>query len=283
MPGGLSAAVTARSPLARAAAVPRRRLLGLLALFVLLAAACDSGSESAGPTTAPSTVPPPTEPVTTAPEVTTTTTTVPGPPRSTTTLSTEISPGSARISGTVLGPQGPVAGALVRVERLVGDQVAAVEVNAANGSFTLPSVRGGRYLVRAWKQPDLYQPSAEGFFLAADEEKSVELRMTKVSDVNVQTTVEPNPPPRDEPFSITIFLYAGSVNGEGVLQANPRAGQDVEVVLGPGLGLNSTNRARTDGGGKATFSARCRTPGPQTGELRISAEIRLPLALPECR
>ena len=251
-------------------------------LLVLALAACQGGSDEAAPTTVPTTAPPPTDaPVTTAPA--TTTSTVPGPPRSTTTLAVDVAPGNARISGTVLGPQGPVAGASVRVERLVGDEVGTLDVSAANGSFNLPSVRGGRYRLRAWKAPDLYQPTPEAFFLAADEQKSVELRLTKVGPVNVETTVEPTPPPREEPFTIAIFLYAGSVNGEGFLQANPRAGQEVEVALGPGLGLTSSNRAKTDGGGKASFSARCRTPGPQSGELRISAEVRLPLALPDCR
>ena len=253
----------------------------LFLLLVLVAGACDSGRpETVAPTTTV-TEPPPTEaPTTTEFRVPST---PPGVPRTTTTISPEISPGSARISGTVVGPQGPVAGALVRVERIVGDQVAGVEVSAANGQFNLPSVRGGRYLVRAWKQPDFYQPVPEGFFLAADEQKSLELRVTKVGDVNVDTTVEPTPLPRDEPFTITIFLYAGSVNREGSLQATPRAGQDVQIALGPGLGLNGADRARTDSGGKASFSARCRTPGPQSGELRVSAEVRVPIAIPECR
>jgi hypothetical protein len=255
--------------------------LTVVVLLGLVAAACDSGSEEAGPTTVATTAPPSTETTlpTTIPPLTTT---VPGPPRSTTTLATEIAPGSARISGTVHGPDGPVAGASVRVERVVGDQVVSVEVNAPTGSFNLPSIRGGRYLVRAWKQPDLYQPAAEAFFLAADEQKTVELRMTKVSDINVQTTVEPTPLPREEPFTITVFLYAGSVSREGFLQASPRSGQEIEVVLGPGMGMTSTNRATTDSEGKARFSARCRTAGPQSGEVRVSAEVRLPLALPEC-
>jgi hypothetical protein len=249
-------------------------------LLLLVTAACEPGGpRQAAPTTVPTV--PVTEPTTTVPAVTTTT--KPGPPRSTTTVVVDVSPGNARISGTVLGPQGPVAGAVVRVERLVGDEVAAVDVNAAGGAFTLPSVRGGRYRVRAWKTPDLYQPQPEAFFMAADEQKSLELRLTQVSAFNVQTTVEPDPLPAGEPFSITVFLYAGSVNSEGILQANPRAGQEVQISLGPGLGLTSPDRARTDGAGRVTFGAQCRTPGPQRAELLVSADVRLPLAIPDCR
>jgi hypothetical protein len=273
------------APAVTASPVARRALVRLvLSLLAVVAAACDSGSgpRPAAPTTAPNTVPPVTEaPTTTAAPVTTTT--VPGPPRTSTTIPVDITPGQARISGTVVGPQGPVAGATVRVERLVGSEVAGVDVSTDGGSFTLASVRGGRYRVRAWKKPDLVQPEPEAFFLAADEQKSLELRVTKVSDFNVQTTVEPDPPPSGDPFAITVFLYAGSVSDDGVLQASPRAGQEVQIVLGPGLGLASTDRAKTDGSGKASFAARCRTPGPQTGDLVVSAAVRTPLALPNCR
>ena len=50
------------------------------------------------------------------------------------------------INGTVLGPGGAVAGATVQADRLVGDQVASTQATtAADGSFTISSVLGGRY------------------------------------------------------------------------------------------------------------------------------------------
>src|SRR5438132_10480239 len=46
----------------------------------------------------------------------------------TTTTSIPLGPGGAGLSGTVVGPAGPVAGATVHVERLVGDGVGSLDV-----------------------------------------------------------------------------------------------------------------------------------------------------------
>ena len=227
-------------------------------------------------------MPPPVTEAPTTSAAPTTITTVAGPPRATTTIPLDISPGDARITGTVVGPQGPVPGATVRLERLVGPEPATVEANAPSGSFTFASIRGGRYRISAWRAPDLLQTQPDAFFLAADETKTIDLRVTTIGDLNAQATVEPNPPPADEPFSITVFVFAGSVSDQGVLQASPRPGQEVQIALGPSLGLASADRAVTDGGGRATFRARCRASGPAAADL-VVVTARLPLALPACR
>jgi hypothetical protein len=259
----------------------RRAALGVaVVLLVLGAEGCrGSGGDRAGPTTAPA---PEITAETSPPTAGSTTTTRPSPPRTTTTLPLDLAPGSARISGTVVGPQGPVAGATVRVERLLGTQVASTDVGAGSGSFNLPGIRGGRYRVRAWKTPDLVQTEPEVFFLAADEVKTIELRVTPVSDISVQATVEPDALPRDEPFTINVFVYAGVVGDQGTVQAYARANVPVQIVLGPGLGLQSPDRATTDSGGNATFRAVCRQPGQQTADVIVGPSARLPLGLPAC-
>ncbi|MFN2502720.1 MAG: carboxypeptidase regulatory-like domain-containing protein [Acidimicrobiales bacterium] len=252
-----------------------------LVIPMVVAAACSGGGS-----TPPTTVPAPVEttvPVPTTLAPTTVPTTIPGPPRTTMAIPVDISPGSARITGTVVGPAGPVAGAVVRIERLVGAEVATADVSAANGSFSLPSVRGGRYRVRAWKQPDLVQSEPEVFFLAADEAKNVELSVTQVSAVTVQASVDPDPLPPADSFVIGVFVYAGSVSDQGTVQAAPRAGQEVQIVLGAGLIGFPPDRAVTDAGGRANFRARCRTPGPQAAELVVGAANRVPVPLPDCR
>ena len=242
-----------------------------------MAAACTSG-ESTPPTT---TSAPPIE--TTLEPTTTARPTTSGVPRTTTTQPVEILSGNARISGTVLGPQGPVVGAIVRVERLVGSEVATMDVAAPTGSYSLVGIRGGRYRVRAWKTPDLVQLEPAVFFLTADENRTVDLSLTRVSEVSVQTTVEPDPPPPAEPFAITVFLYAGVVSDQGVVQANPRAGQQVQILLGPGLALVSGDRSVTDAAGRVGFAARGLGPGPQSADLALSDALRVPLNLPPCR
>lgn len=242
----------------------------------LVTAACGDGEEAPPPTTAPveTTVPPTSRPPFTV-------TTTPGRPRTTTTQPTDISVGAARISGSVVGPQGLVAGASVKVERLVGDDVATANLTAHDGRFNLPSIRGGTYRVRAWKAPDLALSEPEVFFLAADENKTLELRLTRFGDLNVRVEVDPARLPAEEPFTVTVQVYAGSVNNDGVVQGVSRPGLVVQVAVSAGLALQGPDRATTDAAGRASFRIRCTAAGPVGGDAIVES-TRTPLGLPNC-
>jgi hypothetical protein len=120
------------------------------------------------------------------------------------------------------------------------------------------------------------------FFLAADENKSLDLRVVKVGDVNVQTTVDPAPLPPEDPFTIVLLVYAGSVSDQGALQAIPRPSVQLQIVLGAGLALQGADRTLTDSGGRASFHARCVGRGQQGADVVVAAATRLPLTLPPC-
>jgi hypothetical protein len=213
---------------------------------------------------------------------TTTTTTIPGRPRTDPTVPAEIGGGTARISGTVVGPAGAVANATVRVERFVGDQVTALSVTtAAGGQFNVPSVRGGNYRLKAWRAPDLILLQPEALFLGAEEAKTVELRVANVSDLNVQAAAEPVPLPREEPFTVTVTLYSGVVAADGTLSGTSRPQVNVQLVPSAAFGVEGSDRAVTDAAGRASFRARCTTPGTPRADVVIGA-VRLPIALPNC-
>jgi hypothetical protein len=252
----------------------------IVALVLLLAAAC-SNSPSTAPTVPTTAVEDSVAPAPPAPTTPTTFTTVPGRPRTTLAEPVEILGGGARIGGNVIGPQGNVVGATVRVERLINDQVATMDLSASSGSFTLAGVRGGAYRVRAWKQPDLLLLEPEVFFLAADETKTLDLRVDKVSDVNIRTTLDPATPPAQDPYSVTVLLFAGAVGNDGTLQAIPRPQTPTQLVVGMGLTVVGSDRATTDSGGRARFQVRCLTGGPVTADLLVST-FRLGLGLPNC-
>lgn len=255
----------------------RLRVVVLAVVGALVASGCSGGGDQSAPsTTSAETVPETVASTTTRP-----TTTLPGRPRTTTTVPVELGPGAARITGTVVGPEGPVNDASVRIERLVGAQVAVANLTAFSGSFNLPSIRGGTYRVRAWKQPDLVLVAPEAFFLGSDEVKTLELRLTRVGDLSVQTTWEPNPPPPSEPFTVNVLVYTGSVTDQGVVLATARPGQPVTIFPGNGLALAGAERGTTDGSGKIGFRVRCTAAGPPTAEVLVNA-TRLPLALPSC-
>lgn len=250
-------------------------------VLVLVAAACGSGGDDA-------TVPTTTRVVETTVEATTssigpvtTVTTMPGRPRQTTTIPTDLGPGAARITGSVVGPQGLVPGANVRVERLVGDDVASVDLVAADGRFTLPSVRGGNYRVRAWKAPELALTTPEVFFLAADEAKTVDLSLTRVTDVSVRIDLDVERLPPSDPFTVTIQVYSGTVTEQGVVQGLSRPGLPVQVAVAAGLSLVGPDRATTDAAGRASFRMRCTAPGPAAADAVVDA-TRMSLGLPTC-
>lgn len=250
-----------------------RRAAVVLATMALASSAACSGSGGAPkPTT---TVPAPSS------STSFTIVTAPGNPRSTTTVPAEISPGEATLVGTVAGPDGPVPEATVRVERLTGDEVASVEVRAANGSWSLPSVRGGRYRVRAWRAPDMAQLEPEVFFLGATETKQISLMVIRFGEVSVTAATDPAPLPVGQPGALVTTVLTGAVDSQGVVRANPRPGLPVQLVPGPGLALESIDKQVTDGEGNNGWRVRCLAPGPPSVGLLLG-NVRYPLTVAAC-
>ncbi len=263
---------------------PRRPTAAAVALAVavlLVAGGCrGSGDERTPATTVPT--PPPTEAITTTMAATTTLVTVPGNPRPVTTLSPALGPGTATLGGTVSGPEGPVAGATVRVERLVGDQVAATTATSdAGGQWTVSSVNGGRYRLRAWRPPDLAMLRPTLVFVEATENKAVALGMARYGEGNAVAAFAPGPPTADKPTTLVVTVSNGGIDGEGVLHASPRPGVTVQLLVTAGLTLESPDTAVTDGAGNASFTVRCAPPGPPAATAVVEG-ARRPVDLPPC-
>ena len=255
--------------------------MGVLAL-VLVAAACrGSGSDSAARSTttvpAPSTVAPST---TAAPPATIVT--VPGAPRTTTTLTSALGPGNATLAGIVTGPEGPVPGATVQVERLFGDDVDGVRIQAdAAGRWEVRAVNGGRYRLRAWRPPDLAALEPFLLFLAADGTEDVTLAVERHGPDHVVGNFIPNPPVRDQPATLVVTVAFGQVDGEGVLRISPRPGVHVQLVVTAGLTLESPDVAITDGAGNVGFAVRCTQSGAPAVTV-VMAAVGRSLSLPSC-
>ena len=169
-----------------------RRLL-LLLVAALVATSCGGGGgkdKDPAPTTTSTTA---VIEVTTAPPTTEAVpdTTVPrGSPRTVTSLATEMGPGTARIVGAVNGPEGPVTGALVKVERFVGSAVATVQVQSQAGTWSVDSILGGSYRVTIFRPPDLAQSQPEVFFLAADETKSLTTTLVRLGTNSITASID---------------------------------------------------------------------------------------------
>jgi hypothetical protein len=258
--------------------VARRRLLAP-ALFLVALAACGPGGVDALPP------PPTTRPL---PDQTTTTTapstagvelpSVSGRTRTT----VDLGPGAARLSGAVRGPDGPVPGATVHVERLVGDASAAVDVRSGpDGRWVVAGVLGGRYRVRAWRSPDLAQLDPEIVFVGATEAKQLDLVLGRHTDVTTASSLAPNPPVVGQLAHLAVGVNRRLVDDRGVVRSAPMPRVPIQL-FGPGQWQVVTpNPGLTDAAGSADWYVVCRAPGPQPLSVAV-AGLQFPLTLPAC-
>lgn len=252
----------------------------MLAVVAFLAAACTSSdSPSAAPQT---TVPETTVPVTTTPTTRPLTTSTTLRPTTTVTTLLQLGPGEATIGGTVLGPAGPVDGAVVRVERLVGKLVAPTDVTTSGGgSWQVPSILGGAYRVRAFRAPDLGTSPVESFFLGATERKTLDLRLPAVGGERITAVVNPSPPRVGQPATVTIAVGIGRVDAEGRAQMTARPNIVLTLTPGPGILLESAPQVLTDGNGAGAFAIRCAVEGASTLSLAVGTGVTQ-VTLPAC-
>ena len=256
----------------------RRTFVVVLSALTLATVGCRTPKPAAAPPPPPSV-----EATTTVPSTTTTvraTTTSTTRPRATTTTVLAVGPGDASIGGTVSGPAGPVDGATVRVERLVGKAVATADVTTSGGgAWQLSSILGGSYRVRAFKPPDLAQSQVEAFFLAATERKTIDFRLAAAGGERIQATVDPNPPRVDQPATLTIQLGTGRVDDQGRPTLTPRPGVLLTLSSGEGIVLESAPQALTDANGAASWRIRCTVQGASTLPLLVgtgTTQVRIP-------
>ena len=250
----------------------RRRIL-LLVLVAAVAAGCRSSDPEVVAPTVPETTTTVEATTTTSTTVASTTTTT-GPPRTTTTTLVSLGPGDASITGTVTGPAGPVEGATVRVERLVGRAVATADVTTGpGGTWLLGSILGGSYRVRAFKPPDLAQSQTEAFFLAANERKTIDFRLAGAGGERIIATVNPSPPRLDQPATLTIRVGVGTVDAEGRPSLNPRPGIPLALSSGAGIAVETAPQSVSDASGSAAWRIRCTVEGADTLPLTVGTGV----------
>lgn len=235
---------------------------GMLGAAVAVAlAACSSGDPfeplpepetRPGPTTS-TTAPPSFRDVVLAPAHGTTTTT-----------EVVIGPGPSTLAGRVDGPDGPVEGAIVRLERMVGDASARLEVSTGpDGTWRAPGVLGGRYRIRAWRPPDLAMLEPHILFVEAARPESVALVLEPLAPVAVDIALAPDPPVVGAPVNLLVRISSQIVGDDGVVRATPQAGVGLTLGTGSGWTARSPVQASTDMAGNATFTLVCRAAGSQ--------------------
>lgn len=205
----------------------------------------------------------------------------PGVP-GTTTTTVDDGPGQARLGGRVLGPDGPVGGAIVRLQRVVGATEITRDVRAnADGSWGVRGIRGGVYRVRAWRQPDLAQPRATVLFLAPTQRRGVSLGVKRYGGNLVTSAIAPNPPHVGQLANLVVAVADRAVDSRGIVRARPRGGALVGIRSLGGWRPRTPNPAAAGPSGRASWQVTCLAAGPQFLELVIG-RATFPLAVPPC-
>jgi hypothetical protein len=190
-------------------------------------------------------------------------------------------PGGASLSGTVVGPSGPVGGADVHAERLVGDQVAAVDVvSRADGRWTIPAIRGGRYRLRAWRVPDMALTEPQIFFLPEAGDRSIALLLDRFDSGEATAAIDPGNPIVGRPAGLAVQVTAQSVDAHGIVRVQPAAAS-VELAGGLAWTVLTTNPVAT-AKGRATWQVVCGGVGSQPLAVIVNNADVYSLDLPAC-
>lgn len=189
--------------------------------------------------------------------------------------------GAATLTGVVSGPDGPVPGAKVRVERLVGSQRAEITVDAdAEGRYTLENVQLGRVRVRAWRPPDLAMMSDDVFFASATTKHNLALDLFGRTDV--QWAMAPDTPLRGRKVNIVIQVSTRMVDELGRISVVPLSGVGVSiyptgVLLPMAAGERLTNEA-----GRVVFTLLCDSDGSAGLDVRLATGGQAVITPPPC-
>ena len=190
--------------------------------------------------------------------------------------------GQSTISGVVTGPDGPVAGATVRIERFVGTASGSVQVGTdGGGHYTLTGALGGRYRVRAWLQPDLATFTSPTGFVANGDSLQLSPNLERHNAITLQLASAQATLVIGENNGVRALLTRETVDTNGIVRAAGVAGTSIALVPGDGIAITSPNPTTTDASGAAGWVIQCTAPGAHSVSATLP-EASASTTLPAC-
>jgi hypothetical protein len=192
-------------------------------------------------------------------------------------------PGRARLSGTVVGPDGPVPLAIVRVERLQDDAVVFKGdiTTDAEGKWRTGRLVGGRWRARAWRAPDLADVRPDTVYLEASQSKSLQLKVDRYGAPAVTASVAPDPPVVGANANVAVVVTTASVDAEGIVRSTPIPNFWVQLVA-PTITIAAPNSAPSDAAGRIGWVVSCTLPGPSGALVNLQNGASQAIDLPPC-
>lgn len=191
--------------------------------------------------------------------------------------------GGASLRGTVLGPDGPVEGATVRLERFVGDEFGREDIATnAEGRWEASGLIGGRYKVRAWARPDLATIEPQATFLSnKDGAANLDIRVERFDGEQIQGALDIPDPAVGQIVTLRGLVTRVEVNEDGIVSGVGLEGREVELVVLGGIRIVGPKKAETDADGFVELSVVCMVTGVHGVTLR-SGELSVDVELPDC-
>lgn len=196
--------------------------------------------------------------------------------------------GDLVMGGLVRGPNGPVVGATVRLERFVGAASAHLDVRTnGQGRWVAIDVHGGRYRIRAWNAPNLAMASSDLHFIAADAEVDLTLTVERYDGSDVTGGVDDVDPEVGATAVVTALVTDQGVDADGIITTAPAAGREARVTSFGPWELAGSPVARIDDAGRVSWPFTCTAPGSVSArivalgvETTVSATCVEPVVVP---
>ncbi len=166
--------------------------------------------------------------------------------------------GEAVLRGTVTGPDGPVPGAVVRIERHTDHGAVSVDtVTGEDGAWAMGPLAGGRYRIRAWFPNLLTMGRSEVRFVADDEVASFDFDLWGIDPSPTFELVDGGPMYEGAAATVAVFLGWRSIDADGLVVTNPLPGAEVTAATTAQVEVLSAQPLVTGADGVAPVVLRC--------------------------
>lgn len=190
--------------------------------------------------------------------------------------------GRSSLYGDVTGPEGPLPGATVVVERHTTGGKAVERLYADEfGHWELAGILGGRYRVRAFVPNEFRSVSSGVTLLAAGASMDMSMSLSAfapATDLSLVGGVTSYP---GGVQTLAVVVSVTRVADEGRVLTVPVASTPVVVSVAGTSQLITSSSVLTDSGGAARYSIRCDRPGGVT-VTATSELITRSFAIPDC-
>jgi hypothetical protein len=189
---------------------------------------------------------------------------------STTSTSISFAKGKASISGTVIGPDGPVPGATVELVRIIGNIRSSPLrlVTNEDGKYSATGIKGGVVEIYAFKSPSFSMGDSITFFAGAGAKQDVTVK--RFDGPDLKWSLGPAQPYVGRTVTLSVRVAVQQVTPDGIVVPTFLEGIGVRVVPLGSLQPVGEFEKVSNVDGLASFTLSCSSTGPGTLQLLLA-------------